>query len=148
MIIEKRCKPFDTLSVKELYDALQLRSEVFVVEQNCVFLDADGKDELCHHVLFYREQQLVGYTRIVPAGVSYPSASLGRIITSRSTRGTGLGKILVQYSIDALTEIYGRCPIEIGAQLYAKAFYAQLGFVEQGEIYDEDGIDHIHMLRA
>ena len=147
MNCEKIHKPFNALSPKELYDALQLRSQVFVVEQNCVFLDPDGKDEQCAHVLFYQEKELVAYARIVPAGLSYPSASLGRIITSEAVRGTGLGKVLVQYSIDALTAIYGVCPIEIGAQLYAKGFYAQFGFVEQGEVYDEDGIDHIHMFR-
>ena len=147
MTVDKICKPFADLSGRELYDLLQLRSQVFVVEQNCVFLDPDGKDALCHHVLFYENVDLVAYARIVPAGISYPSASLGRIITSEAVRGTGVGTLLLQYSISALINIYGESTIEIGAQLYAKAFYEQFGFRVEGDIYDEDGIDHIHMRR-
>ena len=147
MTINKICKPFNDLSVKELYDMLQLRSQVFVVEQSCIFLDPDGKDSTCHHVLFYQDGELIAYSRIVPAGISYHSASLGRIITSKAIRGKGLGKLLVQYSIDALLDIHAG-PIEIGAQLYAKAFYEQFGFSALGDIYDEDGIEHIHMIRG
>jgi ElaA protein len=142
----KVCKAFNELTVTELYDLLRLRSEVFVVEQNCVFLDMDGKDQKCHHILMYNDSQLIAYARVLPAGVSYQEASIGRIITSAAARGTGAGKILTQYAIDESRRLYGNGPIRIGAQLYALKFYEQLGFKADGEIYDEDGIDHIEMI--
>ncbi|MFC6998105.1 GNAT family N-acetyltransferase [Rufibacter roseus] len=142
------CKPFSELTNSELYDNLRLRSDVFVVEQNCVFLDLDNKDQLCHHVLFYRGQELVASSRLVPAGVSYPEImSIGRVVTSGAVRGTGVGRKLMEVSIDKIQELYGQGPIKIGAQLYAKKFYESLGFEQVGEVYDEDGIDHIHMVR-
>lgn len=143
------CKPFHDLTLTELYQLLKLRSEVFVVEQNCVFLDADDKDYACHHLLLFDdEQELVAYARIVPAGKSYTEASIGRIVSSKKVRGTGAGKILTQAAIDAAKELYGDVPIRIGAQYYAVKFYEQLGFKMEGGIYDEDGIDHIEMVRA
>jgi ElaA protein len=143
------CKAFNDLTVTELYQLLRLRSEVFVVEQNCVFLDADDKDYACHHLLLFDdEQELVAYARIVPAGKSYAEASIGRIVSSKKVRGTGVGKILTQAAIDAAKNLYGDVPIRIGAQYYAVKFYEQLGFKIDGEIYDEDGIDHIEMIRA
>ncbi|NCD70850.1 GNAT family N-acetyltransferase [Mucilaginibacter agri] len=141
-------KAFDQLSVNQLYDILRLRSEVFVVEQNCVFLDADNKDQHCHHVMLYKGDELVAYARLVPAGVSYTEISIGRIITSQSVRGKGAGKILVQASIDECEKIFGAQPIRIGAQAYAIKFYELFGFVTDGDHYDEDGIDHVEMIRA
>ena len=141
-------KPFDALSLQELYALLRLRSEVFVVEQNCVFLDMDDKDQLCHHLLGYKGDLLAAYTRIVPKGVSYDEyASIGRVVTSPQVRGEGRGRELMEESIRRLHELYGVVPIKIGAQLYLKAFYNSLGFEQCGEVYDEDGIDHIPMLR-
>jgi ElaA protein len=141
------CKAFNDLTVTELYQLLKLRSEIFVVEQNCVFLDADDKDYACHHVLLFDdEQELVAYARVVPAGKSYTEASIGRIVSSQKVRGKGVGKILTQAAIDAAKNIYGDVPIRIGAQYYAVKFYEQLGFKIDGEIYDEDGIDHIEMI--
>jgi ElaA protein len=143
----KICKPFQELSVFELYDILRLRSEVFVVEQNCVFLEPDNKDQKCHHVMLYSGDELVAYSRLVPAGVSYDEISIGRIITSQNVRGTGAGKILVQASIDKCELVFGKQPIRIGAQAYAIKFYERLGFIVDGEHYDEDGIDHVEMIR-
>ncbi|MCU0395102.1 MAG: GNAT family N-acetyltransferase [Chitinophagaceae bacterium] len=141
-------KPFDALSLQELYALLRLRSEVFVVEQNCVFLDMDDKDQHCHHLLGYKGDLLAAYTRIVPRGVSYDEyASIGRVVTSPQVRGEGRGRELMEESIRRLHELYGVVPIKIGAQLYLKAFYNSLGFEQCGEVYDEDGIDHIPMLR-
>lgn len=141
-------KAFADLTPQELYDVLQLRSAVFVVEQNCVFLDPDGLDAACHHVLFYRDGILEAYSRLVPAGVSYPGImSIGRIITSAAVRGTGVGEKLVQRSIEEAFRIFGPGPIKIGAQLYAKKFYERFGFEQSSEVYDEDGIDHIKMIR-
>ena len=140
------CKHFSELTTAELYRILRLRSEVFVVEQNCVFLDMDNKDAYCHHVMGHRGTELLGYSRIVPAGISYVESSIGRIVSSPTARGLGIGRELVEQSIRALYEIHGNGDIRIGAQLYLKEFYESFGFVQKGEIYSEDGINHIEML--
>lgn len=140
-------KAFDILTVYELYDVLKLRSEVFVVEQNCVFLDQDDKDQKCYHLMLYSDDQLVGYSRLVPAGLSYVEMAIGRVVTSPSARGKGLGKILMELSIDYCHELFGPGDIRLGAQTYALGFYTSLGFVPVGEVYDEDGIEHVEMVR-
>jgi ElaA protein len=140
-------KAFHELTVYELYELLKLRSEVFVVEQNCVFLDQDDKDQKCHHLLLYSDGNLAGYSRLVPPGLSYTEMSIGRVITASAARGTGLGKKLMELSIASCRELFGESPIRIGAQTYALGFYASLGFVSDGETYDEDGIEHVEMLR-
>lgn len=140
-------KAFNKLTVSELYALLQLRSSVFVVEQNCVFLDQDNKDQHCHHLLIFSQDQLVGYSRLVPAGLSYPEMAIGRVVIEPSVRGRGLGKILMELAIQYCRQLFGTGAIRIGAQTYALAFYAALGFVPDGEIYEEDGIEHIEMLR-
>jgi ElaA protein len=147
MTLSHRIKAFHELTPKELYALLQLRSAVFVVEQNCVFLDQDDKDQHCHHLLLYSEDQLVGYSRLVPAGLSYSEMAIGRVVTAPSVRGKGLGKILMELAIQNCRELYGSGAIRIGAQTYALPFYTALGFVPEGEIYDEDGIAHIEMVR-
>ncbi|HVU99363.1 MAG TPA: GNAT family N-acetyltransferase [Puia sp.] len=139
-------KPFDQLTQQELYAILRLRSEVFVVEQNCVFLDMDNKDQHCEHIMAWRGSLLAAYSRIVPAGISYVESSIGRIVTSPAARGSGIGRELLVKSIDYLYGLYGRCDIRIGAQYYLKKFYTSFGFVQKGEIYLEDGIEHIEML--
>ncbi|QHL86817.1 GNAT family N-acetyltransferase [Nibribacter ruber] len=141
------CKPFQDFTPFELYENLRLRSDVFVVEQTCVFLDLDNKDQACHHVLVYQNGVLEASSRLVPPGVSYPEASIGRVVTSQAARGTGLGKKLMEASIAYCQELFGEGPIKIGAQVYARKFYENLGFVQAGDVYDEDGIDHIHMIR-
>ncbi|WP_187262970.1 GNAT family N-acetyltransferase [Pontibacter beigongshangensis] len=142
------CKPFHTLTPHELYDLLRLRSEVFVVEQTCVFLDLDNKDQHCHHLLLYQGDVLAATARLVPPGLYYPEISVGRIVTSPASRGTGLGKQLVATAIAECYRLFGPGPIRIGAQLYARRFYESFGFVQSGEVYDEDGIDHIEMIKA
>ena len=139
-------KPFSELSTEELYSILRLRSEVFVVEQNCVFLDMDNKDHHCYHLMGWNGELLAAYSRIVPAGISYVESSIGRIVTSPAARGSGIGRELLVRSIDCLYTLYGRCDIRIGAQYYLKKFYTSFGFVQKGEIYLEDGIEHIEML--
>jgi len=141
------CKPFDALTPKELYEILRLRSEIFVVEQNCIFLDQDNKDFSCQHLMLYANKELMAYARIVPAGLSFDEPSIGRIVSSHAARGKGFGKHLVKLSIDNCIRLYGNRPIKIGAQLYLKAFYESFGFEQVSEIYDEDGIDHIDMIR-
>ncbi len=148
MAFQVICKPFDALTTHELYDYLRLRSEVFVVEQNCVFLDMDNKDQKCHHLLMYTpEGELVACARLVPPGLSYTETSIGRIVTGPSVRGTGVGKQLVELAIEKCYELYGNGPIKIGAQLYARKFYNMFGFEQASEVYDEDGIDHILMIK-
>jgi len=147
MNITYKIKSFPELHVNELYDLLRLRSEVFVVEQNCVFLDPDNKDQQCHHVLVYADGQLAAYCRIVPAGLSYAELSIGRVISAPAFRGTGVGRTVMQFAITACRDLFGDGDIRIGAQTYALPFYQALGFNPQGEVYDEDGIEHIEMLR-
>jgi len=140
-------KPFDQLTPFEVYAILRLRNEVFVVEQNCVFQDADNKDQVCHHLLLFRQEELVAYARLVPAGVTFSEISIGRIVTSTDVRGTGVGKILMQHALEQTYTLWGKKPIRIGAQLYAIGFYESFGFEAAGRIYDEDGIDHIEMVK-
>ena len=140
-------KAFQELTVSELYAILQLRSEVFVVEQNCVFQDMDDKDQNCYHLQLFSGGVLVAYSRLVPAGLSYAETSIGRVITAPSVRGTGLGKVLMELSIQHCERLFGLGPIRIGAQTYALGFYSSLSFVAEGEPYDEDGIEHIEMVR-
>ncbi|HTD93703.1 MAG TPA: GNAT family N-acetyltransferase [Chitinophagaceae bacterium] len=147
MNITWKIKHFEDLTVHELYAILRLRSEVFVVEQNCVFLDQDNKDQASHHLMGWQDDRLTAYTRIVPPGLAYDDPSIGRVVTSPTDRGSGIGKILMERSIAELYTIYGPLPIRIGAQLYLKNFYESLGFLQTSEIYDEDGIDHIEMTR-
>ncbi|MBE9464855.1 GNAT family N-acetyltransferase [Dyadobacter subterraneus] len=141
-------KSFDVLSNQELYELLRLRNEVFIVEQNCIFPDLDGKDQNCYHLLGRENGILMAYSRIVPPGISYEYASIGRILVSPLGRGKQFGIELMDISILKLEEIYGKSVIRIGAQLYLKKFYESFGFVQSGEIYDEDGIDHIEMTRT
>jgi ElaA protein len=140
------CKAFDELTAVELYAILRLRSEVFVVEQNCVFLDMDDKDQYCYHLMGWSGDILAGYSRIVPAGISYVESSIGRIVTSPVLRGHGIGRELIRQSVHTLYTLYGKQPIRIGAQYYLLKFYESLGFVQKGEIYLEDGIEHVQML--
>jgi ElaA protein len=139
-------KKFELLTIHEFYAIIQLRNEVFVVEQNCVYQDADDKDQLAYHYMGWRENKLVAYTRLIPPGVSYAECSIGRVVTSSSARGEGLGKMLMQNSIEKCKQLFGNIFLKISAQVHLKNFYASLGFVARGEIYLEDGIQHIEML--
>ena len=143
-----KCKTFDALSPHELYGIIKLRNEVFVVEQNCVFQDADDKDQRCYHLVGYSNNQVAAYARLVPSEVAYPQISIGRVITSKSYRRTGIGKALMEQAIEYAFRLFGKQTIKIGAQLYLKSFYQSFGFVQVGDVYDEDGIDHIHMVRV
>lgn len=140
------CKPFHELTPEELYSILQLRNEVFVVEQNCVFQDADNKDQKCYHLAGYVNGHLAAYARIVPSGVAYSEPSIGRVVTSPTYRRIAAGKQLMQLAIEKCYQLYGQQTIKIGAQLYLKKFYESFGFKQIGEQYDEDGIPHIYMV--
>ncbi len=140
------CKTFNELTVAELYRILQLRSEVFVVEQNCVYLDPDGKDLSCYHLCAWLHDQLVAYCRIVPPGVSYEEASIGRVLTHPAHRKDGYGKLLMQNAIKKTYALYNGSTIKIGAQQYLVQFYGDLGFEAVSEPYLEDDIPHVLML--
>ena len=147
MKIEWQLKKFSELTSFELYAIIQLRNEVFVVEQNCAFQDADGKDYDSLHFMGFAGEKLVAYTRLVPPGLIYEQPSIGRVVTSPSARGSGAGKELMRHSIAIVKEHFGPKEIKIGAQLYLKKFYESLGFEQCSEVYIEDGIDHIYMMR-
>lgn len=137
---------FDQLSLNQLYAVLQARSTVFVLEQNCVYLDMDGKDQHCLHLCAWNAQaELLAYLRVVPPGLSFEQASLGRVITTAQARGTGIGKQLLERGIALCRETYPKQPIRIGAQHYLEKFYQSFGFVTDSEIYLEDGIPHVEM---
>ncbi len=139
---------FSDLGPFDLYDVMALRAEVFIVEQRCAYQDPDGVDRVSHH-LWTRgpDNNIAAYLRVVPPSVKYVEPSLGRIITSASARGTGLGRALVGEGIARLEHLYGQVPIRIGAQKYLLRFYEQLGFASTGYEYDEDAIPHVEMLR-
>lgn len=141
-------KKYDELTVSELYAILQLRNEVFVVEQNCPYQDADNKDQKSFHFMGWDNSTLVAYTRIIPQGISYTEASIGRVVTNPRYRGTGAGKQLMQLSISNTLQLFNCTQIKIGAQLYLKKFYENLGFVQCSDNYLEDNIPHIEMLLA
>ena len=143
------CLSFSELSNYQLYEILALRLEVFCVEQNCPYQDCDGKDLESWHLMGRDEAgKLICYTRLLPAGLAYPEyVSIGRVVTSPSARGTGVGKILLEKSIATCQQLFGNQPIKIGAQTYLLKFYESFGFQSTGEAYLEDGIPHTKMIR-
>ncbi len=140
-------KRFEELSLQELYAILQLRNEVFVVEQNCAYHDPDGKDPPAWHLMGIEENKLVAYTRILPPGIAYSDPAIGRVVTSPSKRKGGLGRELMLRSIEHCEQLFGKTSITLGAQVYLKNFYTSLGFFPNGDEYIEDGIPHIEMKR-
>ncbi|HEY5465288.1 MAG TPA: GNAT family N-acetyltransferase [Hanamia sp.] len=145
-MITWQCKFFSELNNEELYKIVQLRIEVFIVEQNCIYQDCDGKDIKAYHLTGWDGNHLVAYTRLLEKGISYPEApSIGRVITARSARGQNLGKLLMLKSIEQVYILFGNVPIKISAQLYLKHFYESFSFVQTEGPYLEDGIEHIAM---
>ena len=149
MTLNYQCLPFHQLSLKELYTLMALRQEVFVVEQNCPYLDADGKDLPAHHLLGHDDKgQLLAYSRLLPKGVSYAAyPSFGRVVTAPSIRGNGQGRILREKTWEWMERLYGRQDIKISAQCYLIPFYESLGFRAVGKEYLEDGIPHMGMMK-
>jgi len=143
-----RLLAFDDLRVYELYEVLRLRSEVFVVEQQCIFHDMDGADIKAMHLLGVSHGQLQAYSRCSESGVKFPEASFGRVLVRQSARGKGLGRQLIEQSIIAVSQVWGPQPIRIGAQKHLAKFYADSGFEATGQPYFEDGIEHLEMLLA
>lgn len=142
-----KVKSFKELSTTELYDILQLRTEIFVVEQDCVYQDMDGKDKKALHVIGYKKDKIIAYTRIFEAGLYFDIASIGRVVVSKEERRFGYGKVIMEASIEVVKEYFKEKIIKISAQVYLKNFYNGLGFKEIGEVYLEDGIQHIAMIK-
>ena len=139
-----KIKAWDQLSSKEINDIFSLRSEVFIVEQECIYQDVDGKDEKADHVLLIINNQLVGYTRVFNENIYFKEASFGRAVVKKSHRGEGYGHLLVEKSLEHL-KTNKQSPIKISAQSHLKEFYSSHGFVAKGEEYMEDGIPHTAM---
>ena len=137
-------KAWDQLSRKEINDIFSLRSEVFVVEQECIYQDIDGKDEKADHVLLIINNELVGYTRVFNENIYFKEASFGRAVVKKNYRGEGYGHLLVEKSLEHL-KTNKQSPIKISAQSHLKEFYSSHGFVAKGEDYMEDGIPHTAM---
>ena len=137
-------KAWNQLSSKEINDIFSLRSEVFIVEQECIYQDVDGKDEKADHVLLTINNQLVGYTRVFNKNIYFKDASFGRAVVKKSHRGEGYGHLLVEKSLEHL-KTNKQSPIKISAQSHLKEFYSLHGFVAKGEEYMEDGIPHTAM---
>ncbi len=145
-MIQWTFKHFDELNTSDLYSILSLRNAVFVVEQNCVYDDTDEKDLNCFHLCGWHENKLVAYARIIKAGISFPEASIGRVITHHSYRRKGLGIELMKIAIEKIQSVFNAYEIRIGAQSHLVKFYNQLGFIVDSEEYLEDGIPHVEML--
>ena len=138
-------KKFEELTVDELYAIMRLRNEVFVVEQNCVYQDADDKDQQSRHLTGWDGETLIAYTRIIPPGISYDAASIGRVVISPKYRNRGTGRKLMEESISRTFNEFNCAAIKIGAQVYLTKFYLSLGFLQSSEAYPEDGIPHVEM---
>ncbi len=139
-------KTFDEISAVEMYEMLRLRSEVFVVEQDCVYQDIDNKDQKAFHVFGYKENELIAYSRIFDSGDYFELPSIGRIVVKENQRKFKYGYQLVEESIKCITDNFEEKSILISAQTHLIKFYNSLGFIQQGEEYLEDGIPHIKML--
>ena len=146
-MLEIKVKYFKDLSSQELYDILQLRSEVFVVEQDCVYQDIDSKDQIALHVIGYKNNRLVAYTRIFKPGDYFDLASIGRVVVLKKERENKYGYVIMEASINAVKELFKVDTIKISAQCYLKQFYSNLEFKQIGEEYLEDGIPHVAMVK-
>ncbi|MEY8781525.1 GNAT family N-acetyltransferase [Allomuricauda sp. XS_ASV26] len=145
--MEVAIKTFNQLTTEELYQILRLRSEVFVVEQDCVYQDVDNKDQKALHIIGTKNGEIVAYTRIFKPGDYFNNVSIGRVVVSQDQRKYGLGKRIMQASLAAIDQRFPNQPIEISAQSYLLKFYTELGFKVTGEEYLEDGIPHRRMLK-
>src|SRR6185437_1787908 len=143
---EWRQKTFADITPQELHAALKLRSDVFVVEQNCAFTEIDGADPQCLHLMGWDKDELLAYCRLVPPGMKFKEWAIGRVVTSAAARRTGLGRELMQRAIDAIHKMGGG-NIRIDAQAYLEKFYDSFGFHTVRGPYDEDGIPHVEMVK-
>ncbi|WP_299522639.1 GNAT family N-acetyltransferase [uncultured Lutibacter sp.] len=146
-MLEVITKSFSELTINELYEILQLRSEVFVVEQDCVYQDVDFKDQKALHVIGFKNKKIVAYTRVFKPGDYFTQASIGRVVVAKNERKFGYGHIIFDHSIKAILEFFKETVIKISAQKYLKSFYESHHFKQVGEEYLEDNIPHIAMIK-
>jgi ElaA protein len=140
-------KKFSEINTNELYAILQLRSEVFVVEQDCVYQDLDFKDQKALHVIGYKNDKVVAYTRIFKPGDYFEKSSIGRVVVAKNERKFRYGHVIIEESIKAIKDYFNENNIKISAQVYLKKFYKSHGFCKIGDEYMEDGIPHIAMVK-
>jgi len=147
MALTWTCKPFEALSAAELYQALQLRSEVFVIEQQCVYLDPDGLDPQAWHLLGRHQAELQAYLRLLPPGLKADEPVIGRVVTAPGARGSGLGRQLLAQALLECEKLWPGRALFLSAQAHLQPFYGGLGFMPVSEQYVEDGIAHVDMRR-
>lgn len=140
------CKAYNELTLDDFHDLIQLREIVFVVEQDCPYLDVDGKDRVALHVIGRLDGRIVATTRILPPNISYKEVSIGRVVVSPKARGKNIGKQLMEESMKFVKENFGDVPVRISAQTYLLKYYQSFDFEEVGEEYLEDNIPHMEML--
>ena len=140
-----KIKRFEELDIKELYEILRVRAEVFVVEQNCVYQDVDLKDFHAYHLFCEKDGEILAYLRILDSGISYPEVSIGRVLTKETVRHQGYAREMMEYAIDYIQKTLNETSIRISAQKYLQAFYESFGFCACSEVYLEDDIPHIEM---
>lgn len=145
MKIEWVKKKWSEISLEELYSVLRLRSEVFVVEQDCVYQDIDNKDQIAIHLLGYINKELIAYSRLFNEGDYFKETSFGRAIIKKEKRGQGYGDELVKESLKTIKNYYGNKKVKISAQAHLKTFYSKHAFIAKGKEYLEDGIPHVSM---
>jgi ElaA protein len=146
--LEWKLKEFDDLMPREVYSIMQLRQDIFIVEQNTICNDMDSKDLVSTHLMCWNNNELVACARIIPPGVSYDGfSSIGRIVNKKKFRGLGIGKELLTRSIDEIQKNFPGKPIRISGQLYLKKFYESFGFEQTSDVYIEDSIDHIQLTK-
>lgn len=139
-------RPFERLTARELYQVLLLRNKVFVVEQHCIYLDTDNKDQKAFHLMGWYNNLLVAYSRLFAPGDYFREAAIGRIVSAPEVRSRGIGKLLMGESIEIVHRLYGHGPIRIAAQGYLQGFYHSFGFEQRSDVFLEDGIEHIEMV--
>lgn len=145
-MMEWKLKKFDDLTSDELYGILKLRSEVFVVEQDCVYQDLDDKDQLSYHLFLENDGETVAVSRIIPENVSYEEMSIGRVVVKENFRSQGLSKIMMKKAIDFIVDDLGKSEIRLSGQAYLVDFYENLGFKKVSDVYMEDNIEHFEFL--
>lgn len=144
--MEIRWLEFHEMDVATLYRVIQLREQVFVVEQDCPYLDCDGYDPKSRHLILQEDDQIIGTLRIIPAGVKYDEVSIGRVVVDPRYRRRGLAEAMMQAALVDIKSRYGQCPVELSAQVAIHKLYERVGFQKVGAIYLEDDIDHIKMV--
>ncbi len=147
MHLDWQFKPYKELTLNEFHDLISLRLKTFVVEQNCSYLDLDGKDKKCYHLLLRDGKgDVIGTARILHPGVAYPEVAIGRVVIIDEYRGKGIGHEMMERCVKFINEEFGVSPIRISAQKHLEKFYNDCGFVSTGKEYLEDEIPHVEML--